>query len=68
MTGIPDRILRLPKVLTRTRLSRSTLYRKLDNGTFPKRVHISMRCIGWHDSTIVTWLRNRAIYHVDDQR
>ena len=35
MTHAPDRILRLTAVLDRTGLSRSTLYRKVDAGTFP---------------------------------
>ena len=33
MTEMPDRILRLQTVLDRTGLSRSTLYRKVDQGT-----------------------------------
>lgn len=68
MPQSPNRILRLREVLTRTGLSRSTLYRKLDDGTFPERVHISRRCIGWHESTINTWIQNRVFYHVDDFR
>ena len=68
MPQSPNRILRLREVLARTGLSRSTLYRKLDDGTFPQRVHISRRCIGWHESTIDTWIQNRVFYHVDDFR
>ena len=66
MATAPDRILRLREVLTRTGLSRATLYRKLGDGTFPQRVHISTRCIGWHESTVDTWVRNRVFYHVRD--
>ena len=36
MNATPDRILRLKTVLERTGLSRSTMYRKMQNGTFPK--------------------------------
>lgn len=35
-TDTPDRILRIKTVLERTGLSRSTMYRKTQNGTFPK--------------------------------
>jgi hypothetical protein len=35
-TDTPDRILRLKTVLTRTGLSRSTMYRKVQNGSFPQ--------------------------------
>jgi prophage regulatory protein len=68
MPQSPNRILRLREVLTRTGLSRSALYRKLDNGTFPQCAHISRRCVGWNESTINTWIQNRVFYHVDDIR
>jgi len=34
----PDRIIRLKTVLTRTGLSRSTIYRKIAEGTFPPQL------------------------------
>lgn len=37
MTDTPDRILRLRAVLQRIGLSRSRMYRKMQNGTFPKK-------------------------------
>lgn len=40
-TDTPDRILRIKTVLERTGLSRSTMYRKMQNGTFPRNVQIS---------------------------
>jgi hypothetical protein len=39
-------------VLERTGLSRSTLYRKMRDGTFPKQVRISEHCCGWRESAI----------------
>lgn len=62
MTEAPDRILRLKTVLERTGLSRSTLYRKIQNGTFPKNVQLSMRCTGWRESAINEWIRNPIFY------
>jgi prophage regulatory protein len=62
MTNSPDRILRLRAVLDRTGLSRSTLYRKMQNGTFPMNVQISTRCAGWRESAIDAWLRNPMFY------
>ena len=53
-----SRILRLRAVLERTGLSRSTLYRKIERGTFPRQVRISERCIGWRESELERWLRN----------
>ena len=37
----PDRIVRLKTVLARTGLSRSTIYRKIAEGTFPAQLRIS---------------------------
>jgi prophage regulatory protein len=64
----PGRILRLNSVLERTGLSRSTLYRKIEGGSFPAQVRISQRCIGWHESDIEQWLRNPMGYSVHDRR
>lgn len=66
MTDTPDRIIRLKAVLARTGLSRSTMYRKMQNGTFPKNVQISTRCTGWRESAISAWLRNPMFYSIDD--
>jgi prophage regulatory protein len=64
---IPDRILRLNTVLDRTGLSRATLYRKIQGGTFPRQVRIAARCTGWHESAVNEWIRNPMFYHVDDR-
>ena len=58
MTDTPDRILRLKAVLDRTGLSRSTMYRKMQDGTFPQSVQISARCKGWRESAIAAWMHN----------
>ncbi|MGE5564000.1 MAG: helix-turn-helix transcriptional regulator [Bacillota bacterium] len=57
-----NRILRLGSVLERTGLSRSTLYRKIGRGKFPKQVRISERCIGWRENEVEEWLRNPMFY------
>jgi len=60
--GSPDRILRIKTVLERTGLSRSTLYRKIQQGTFPKQLRISERCMGWRESAVETWMRSPTSY------
>ncbi|MFL9841122.1 AlpA family phage regulatory protein [Sphingomonas sp. ST-64] len=57
-----DRILRFPAVLDVTCLSRSTLYRKINQGTFPKQIAISTRRAGWRESATQEWLRNPIWY------
>lgn len=45
-----DRIIRMKTVLARTGLSRTTLYRKMGEGTFPRQVKISVHGAGWRSS------------------
>ncbi len=52
----PDRIIRLKTVLLRTGLTRSTLYRKIAEGSFPAQVKISVNGAGWHESEISRWV------------
>jgi prophage regulatory protein len=58
----PEKILRMRTVLERTGLSRSTIYRKMKDGTFPAQVHISEHCRGWRESEINRWVTNPVRY------
>jgi prophage regulatory protein len=58
----PDKILRMRTVLDRTGLSRSTLYRKMNDGTFPNRIPISEHCRGWRESAINLWMADPSSY------
>ena len=58
MNDAPDRILRIRSVLDRTGLSRSTLYRKIQQGSFPRQVQIAERCTGWRESAVEGWIRD----------
>ena len=57
-----ERIIRLKTVLTRTGLSRSTLYRKIAEGTFPPQVKISVHGTGWHESKVDGWIADPMAY------
>ncbi len=54
------RILRLPNVLDRTGLSRSTVYQRVSEGRFPRPVSLGDRAVGWVESDIEEWI-NRQI-------
>ena len=62
----PDRILRLKSVLARTGLSRSTLYRKIREGTFPRQVRISVHGAGWRESAVNLWIADPVAYRDPD--
>jgi prophage regulatory protein len=53
------RILRLPEVMTRTGLSRSTIYLRVSQGTFPKPVNLGGRAVGWVEAETQEWLQRQ---------
>ncbi|MXO65364.1 helix-turn-helix transcriptional regulator [Altericroceibacterium endophyticum] len=61
-----DRIIRLKTVLDRTGLSRSTLYRKIDEGSFPRQIPISARGTGWRESAVERWIADPMGYDADE--
>lgn len=54
------RFIRLREVLHRTGLGRSTVYRWMDEGRFPKSVHIGGRSVAWIEHEIDEWLISRS--------
>ena len=61
-----ERIIRRNTVLARTGLSRSTLYRKIAEGTFPAQLKISVHGAGWHDSAVDRWIADPAAYRAEN--
>ena len=49
-------ILRRPDVEAVTGLSRSTIYKWMDEGSFPKPVKLGPRAVGWREADINDWL------------
>lgn len=50
------RVLRLPQVKMKTGLGRSTIYERMEAGTFPKSFKIGVRSIGWSEKEIDDWI------------
>ncbi|MDH5644189.1 MAG: AlpA family transcriptional regulator [Gemmatimonadota bacterium] len=50
------RILRLPEILSRTGLSRSTIYLRISEGKFPAQIALGERAVGWLESDVDNWL------------
>lgn len=63
---VREKIIRLKTVLARTGLSRSTLYRKIADGTFPRQLSISVHGAGWHESAVDRWIADPAGYRADN--
>ena len=62
-----DHIIRMRTVLDRTGLSRSTLYRKMAEGSFPRSVKLGEHSAGWHESAVNEWIRNPTDYVADER-
>ena len=58
-TNMAITILRLPAVISRTGLSRSTIYLRMAQDNFPKPISLGDRAIGWVDIEIETWLEQQ---------
>jgi len=54
-----ERLLRLPEIRSRVGLSTSTIYLRMDQGTFPKPISIGGRLVAWTESDIQKWIDNR---------
>lgn len=52
-------ILRLPTVKARTGLSRSTIYLRVAEGSFPAPVSLGGRAVGWVEAEVNDWLAKR---------
>ncbi len=53
-------VLRLPVVMARTGLSRSTIYAKVATGEFPEPISLGARAVGWLADEIEAWLIARV--------
>jgi len=52
-------ILRLPTVKSRTGLSRSTIYLRVSEGSFPKPISLGGRAVGWIEEEVNDWLNQQ---------
>ena len=58
-TNPPTRFVRLPEVVFRTGLSRSTLKVRMREGCFPRPVALGARAVGWIEAEVDEWIRER---------
>jgi prophage regulatory protein len=60
-------ILRRKQVEREVGLSRSTIYQRIKDGTFPVPVKLGLRAVGWRVSDIDRFLRDPAGYRAEGQ-
>jgi prophage regulatory protein len=53
------RLLRLSEVLHLTALSRSSVYRLMEAGSFPASINLSARSVAWVEEEVQEWIQKR---------
>ena len=56
-----DRLLRRPQVEEITSISRSSIYRLMQDGEFPRPVKVGSAAVRWRASDITVWLESRPV-------
>lgn len=52
-------LLRLPEVIGRIRLGRSSVYAMVQAGTFPAPIQLGERSVAWREDEVEAWLKSR---------
>jgi len=60
MTKLQQQLLRLPQVKATTGLSKSTIYARIAEGTFPKQIPLGPRLVVWVESDIQNWISDQV--------
>ena len=60
MNNLQHKLLRLPQVKTITGLSKSTIYARISEGTFPKQIPLGPRLVVWVESDIQKWITEQV--------
>jgi prophage regulatory protein len=60
MKNLQNKLLRLPEVKATTGLSKSTIYARISEGTFPKQIPLGPRLVVWVESDIQNWITEQV--------
>jgi prophage regulatory protein len=60
MKNLQHKLLRLPEVKATTGLSKSTIYARISEGTFPKQIPLGPRLVVWVESDIQNWISEQV--------
>jgi prophage regulatory protein len=59
MGNLMHKLLRLPQVKSATGLSKSTIYARIAEGTFPKQIRIGPQTVVWVEADIQKWIADQ---------
>ena len=52
----PPRFIRLPQVVEMTGLGKTTIYRWINHGAFPKQIQIGGKSVVWNERDVIDWM------------
>lgn len=55
-----ERFIRLDELISKTGLGRSTIYRMMDNGEFPKPISLTSNKVAWLQSEVNNWMQSKV--------
>lgn len=55
-SGNIGRILRIPQVIAKVGLGRSTIYGLMKDGSFPQSIKLGAKAVGWSENDLNAWL------------
>ena len=61
MNKINQKLLRLPQVKAATGLSKSSIYARIAEGTFPKQIPLGPRLVVWVEADIQKWINEQVL-------
>ncbi|MGY3213959.1 AlpA family phage regulatory protein [Mucilaginibacter sp. HD30] len=53
------RIIKLPAVKLATGLSRSTIYKKMSEKSFPAQIPLGQKAVGWLEDDVQNWIQEQ---------
>ncbi|PSJ06659.1 helix-turn-helix transcriptional regulator [Cyanobium usitatum] len=60
MKNLQNKLLRLPEVKATTGLSKSSIYARISDGTFPKQIPLGPRLVVWVEADIQNWISEQV--------
>lgn len=61
------KMLRLPRVIELTGLSRSSIYLRMNNNDFPHSISLGDRAVAWLEYDIEQWIEEKILLAKSDQ-
>lgn len=55
------KVIRLNAVIEASGLGRSSIYKGMNQGTFPKSVPLTGKAVGWLDEEVEAWIQARIV-------